>query len=145
MKTNKNDKNNENRKLKTFKEAVASFEWHRAGVLFLSTVVSIALYYTLNNLWGGVLIPYVIGLYVAAAGTLILAYFIYNRAFTGRGVTYEMLPDAMSDAEKRKYLADVAERERKSRWIIMVIFPIIIPLMIDMLKIFVIDQYFTKQ
>lgn len=126
---------------KTLKEAFSGFAWHRAGVLVLSTAAAIAFYYFMNIVYYEYT-PFVVGAYVIAAGGLILAYFIYNRAFTGRGVTYDMLPDAMSDREKKQYLAEVAERERKSRWMLMVIFPLIITLMIDLVKLFIIDEYF---
>jgi hypothetical protein len=75
---------------------------------------------------------------------LIVAYFIVNRAFTGSGVTYEMLPDTMTKQEKDEYLADVAEREKRSRPMLMVIFPIIITLLIDLFRLFVIDGFAGK-
>ena len=77
--------------------------------------------------------------YVAVASILIVAYFIVNRAFTGNGMTYEMLPDTMTHQEKEEYLADVIERERKSRPMLMVIFPVIITLLVDLFRLFVLD------
>ena len=127
------------KKPKTLREALKGFEWHRAGLLVLATIFAIAFYYYMNIVWYE-FTPYVVGAYVVG-GELILAYFIYNRAFTGRGVTYEMLPDTMSDAEKKAYLADVAGREKKSRWMLMAAYPLIITLMIDLFKLFVIDRF----
>lgn len=126
----------------TFREAIRNFEWDRAGILVLSTAAAIGFYYFMNIVYFQYT-PYVVGAYVLALAGFIVAYFIYNRAFTGRGVTYEMLPDIMTDAEKKAYLDDVAEREKKSRWMLMVIFPLAITLMIDLFKLFIIDEYFN--
>ena len=80
--------------------------------------------------------------YITVASVLIIAYFIVNRAFTGSGVTYEMLPDTMTHKEKEEYLADVADRERRSRPMLMVIFPVIVTLLVDLFKLFVLDGFF---
>lgn len=141
-------KNKQTKKTKTEVKAVSSlkksfraFNWHRAGMLALYTLIAIVVYYYLNIVYGQYS-AYTVGAYVLVSAAMIVAYFAYNRAFTGRGVTYEMLPDTMTDKEKREYLDDVAEREKRSRWMLMIIFPLITTLMIDMLKLFVIDRYF---
>lgn len=123
------------------KEAVHNFNWRLAGGLAVGTLACAVVYFFLVGFpfW-----KWVVGAYVAAASVLIIAYFIVNRAFTGRGVTYEMLPDTMSDAEKREYLDDVADRERRSRWMLMVIFPIVVTLLIDLCRLFFLDDLITK-
>ncbi len=123
------------------KEAAKAFNWKRALTLFLSTAFSLGLYFYLIRFpfWKIVMIGY-----VAIASVLIIAYFIVNRAFTGSGVTYEMLPDTMTHKEKEEYLDDVAERERRSRPLLMVIFPVLITLLIDLFRLFVLDGLFTK-
>ncbi len=121
------------------KEAVNAFNWKRALTLFLSSVFSMGLYFYLIrfSFWKVVVIGY-----VAVASVLIIAYFIINRAFTGRGVTYEMLPDTMTHKEKEEYLDDVAERERRSRPLLMIIFPVIVTLLVDLFRLFVLDGFF---
>lgn len=118
------------------KEAVGAFNWRRALKLVLSTIVAMGIYFYLSStsLWKIAVIAY-----VAIASVLIIAYFIVNRAFTGSGVTYEMLPDTMTHKEKEEYLADVADRERRSRPMLMVIFPVIITLLVDLFRLFVLD------
>ena len=118
------------------KEAVGAFNWRRALKLVLSTIVAMGIYFYLSStsLWKIAVIAY-----VAIASVLIIAYFIVNRAFTGSGVTYEMLPDTMTQKEKEEYLADVADRERRSRPMLMVIFPVIITLLVDLFRLFVLD------
>ena len=118
------------------KEAVNAFNWRRALTLFMSTACAMGFYFFLSStdMWKLAVIAY-----VAVASILIIAYFIINRAFTGSGVTYEMLPDTMTHKEKEEYLSDVAERERKTRPMLMVIFPIIITLLVDLFRLFVLD------
>lgn len=121
------------------KEAVNAFNWKRALILVLTTVVSMGIYFflTSTSLWKVAVLAYII-----IASVLIIAYFIINRAFTGSGVTYEMLPDTMTHKEKEEYLADVADRERRSRPMLMVIFPIIVTLLVDLFRLFVLDGFF---
>ncbi len=128
-------------KPQSVKEAAKAFNWKRALTLLLSSAFSLGLYFYLIrfSFWKIVVIGY-----VAVASVLIVAYFIVNRAFTGSGVTYEMLPDTMSHKEKEEYLADVAERERRSRPMLMVIFPVVVTLMVDLFRLFVLDALFTK-
>ena len=121
------------------KEAVNAFNWKRALILVLTTIVSMGIYFLLTStsLWKVAVLAYIV-----IASVLIIAYFIINRAFTGSGVTYEMLPDTMTHKEKEEYLADVADRERRSRPMLMVIFPIIVTLLVDLFRLFVLDGFF---
>ncbi len=127
---------NPQNKQQSVKEAVNAFNWRRALGLVLSTILAMGIYFFLSStsLWKIAVIAY-----VAIASVLIVAYFIVNRAFTGSGVTYEMLPDTMTHKEKEEYLADVADRERRSRPMLMVIFPVIITLLVDLFRLFVLD------
>lgn len=130
---------NSSNQRQTVKEAVDAFNWKRAFTLFISTAVAMGLYFYLIrfSFWKVVVIGY-----VAIASVLIIAYFIINRAFTGSGVTYEMLPDTMTHKEKEEYLEDVADRERRSRPLLMVIFPVIVTLLVDLFRLFVLDGLF---
>ena len=121
------------------KEAVNAFNWKRALTLAITTIVSMGIYFFLTStpLWKVAVLAYIV-----IASVLIIAYFIINRAFTGSGVTYEMLPDTMTHKEKEEYLADVVDRERRSRPMLMVIFPIIVTLLVDLFRLFVLDGFF---
>ena len=127
-------------KQQSVSEAVNAFNWKRALILVLSTAFAMGLYFFLMNIYS--LWKIVVIAYVAVASVLIVAYFIINRAFTGSGVTYEMLPDTMTRKEKEEYLADVADRERRSRPMLMVIFPVIVTLLVDLFRLFVLDGFF---
>ena len=129
-------------KQQSVSEAVNAFNWKRALILFVSTAFAMGLYFFLMNIYS--LWKFVVIAYVAVASVLIIAYFIINRAFTGSGVTYEMLPDTMTRDEKEEYLADVADREKRSRPLLLVIFPIIITLLVDLFRLFVLDGFMGK-
>ena len=129
-------------KQQSVSEAVNAFNWKRALILVLSTAFAMGLYFFLMNIYS--LWKIVVIAYVAVASVLIVAYFIINRAFTGSGVTYEMLPDTMSHDEKEEYLADVADREKRSRPLLLVIFPVIITLLVDLFRLFVLDGFMSK-
>lgn len=135
-------KKGHNSKPQSVSEAVNAFNWKRAIILVLSTAFAMGIYFFLMNIYS--LWKIVVIAYVAVASILIIAYFIINRAFTGSGVTYEMLPDTMTHDEKEEYLADVAERERRSRPLLMVIFPVVITLLVDLFRLFVLDGLLGK-
>lgn len=132
----------EQNKQQSVSEAVNAFNWKRAIILLLSTVFAMGLYFFLMNIYS--LWKVVVIAYVAVASVLIIAYFIINRAFTGSGVTYEMLPDTMTHDEKEEYLADVADREKRSRPLLLIIFPVVITLLVDLFRLFVIDGFMGK-
>ena len=78
--------------------------------------------------------------YWVLAGLAIIAYFIYNRGLVGSDeVTAEMLPDSMSWAEKKEYLDNIAERKRKSSSLLAVFFIFLVPITLDLMKLFVVD------
>ena len=129
-------------KQQSVSEAVNAFNWKRALILVISTAFAMGLYFFLMNIYS--LWKFVVIAYVAVASVLIVAYFIIKRAFTGSGVTYEMLPDTMSHDEKEEYLADVAAREKRSRPLLLVIFPVIITLLVDLFRLFVLDGFMGK-
>ena len=72
-------------------------------------------------------------LYAAAGAGFLIAYIIYNRAFTRDNITPEMLPDTMSEHEKVAFIQSGVERKRKSKWMIVVLFSLFVPLAIDFL------------
>ena len=70
-------------------------------------------------------------LYAAVGAGFLIAYIIYNRGFTRDNITPDMLPDTMSEHEKLAFIQSGAERKRKSKWMIVVLFAAFVPLAID--------------
>ncbi len=127
-------------KPKTFREAWARLNKKLFIALIVNCVVFIGLYRLLiNSAFDFTVQKVVVLTYMIAAAVLILVYVIYNRGFSCRGVTVEMLPDTMTDKEKDDYIADALTRERRSKWMLTLIVPLVIALLIDLLDMFVLD------
>lgn len=75
-------------------------------------------------------------IYIAAGVLLGFGFVIYNRGFSGKGVTPDMLPDTMTDKEKEAFLQDSKQRLDRSRWVLTVLIPIILSLALDMMYLF---------
>lgn len=87
--------------------------------------------------------PYIFYVYVAVAIIVGFAYVIYNRGLSAKGITPEMLPDTMSASEKEKFIADAKLRLRKSRWMLLILFPTVFSVGCDMFYLFVIEGFFA--
>ncbi len=80
--------------------------------------------------------------YAVAGAAFLFTYVIYNRAFTRDNVTPEMLPDTMSEEQKQAFIQSGADRKRKSKWMIIVLFALFTPLAIDFLILTAIPTLF---
>lgn len=67
----------------------------------------------------------------------VLTYVIYNRGFSRKGITKDMLPDDWSEEKKEEFIEDGKRRLHKSRWMIVVIFAFLITFAVDILELFV--------
>lgn len=101
-------------------------------LLLLNTAVLMAVYFFLASRE----FPYTHYIYIGAGIVLGLGYLLYNRGFSGKGVTAEMLPDTMSAEEKRAFIEDSAKRVQKSKWVLTLLFPIILTLAVDIVYLF---------
>ena len=102
--------------------------------LALNTVVFLIAYWFFMNQ------PFyktVLWIYFALTLGFALVYVVYNRAFTRKGVTPDMLPDSMTEEEKAEFIADGERRLKKSKWMLTIIFPLILTFFIDMFVLFV--------
>ena len=82
--------------------------------------------------------------YMLIFGGFLVAYVAYNRAFTRKNVTADMLPDDWSDEKKQSYIENGAERMRKSRWMLSVIIPFLVTFIADTLYLFVWTGFLEK-
>lgn len=83
-------------------------------------------------------------LYMALLLGFTLAYLIYNRFFYRKGVTHEQLPTDWSAEKKVAFLADSARREERSRWMLTVIFPLVVTFFVDAVDLFILDTLFRR-
>ncbi len=108
------------------------------GLLALAVIVVLGLYrVAMNFAWFEILF----WSYLALVTALILTYSIYNRGFSRKGVTPDMLPDAWSEEEKQKFIADGERRMNRSRWMLIPILAFVITFAVDLFELFVIPFF----
>lgn len=117
-------------------EAVHAFPWRLLLILLGNTVVIFGIYRVAIYMryFEIVLIAYMI-ITAGLAG----AYVIYNRGFSRRGITPDMLPDTMTDEEKAEFIGDGERRLKKSKWMLTLIFPFLVTFLYELLELFVFD------
>jgi hypothetical protein len=79
--------------------------------------------------------------YLALLLGFALAYLIYNRFFYRKDLTPEQLPDTWSAAQKTAFLADGELRLEKSKWMLTIIFPLVVTFLFDAVELFIIDTF----
>ena len=83
----------------------------------------------------------VLWVYLAALPAFIIAYYIYNKGMSVKGVTEDMLPDEWSDEEKRKFIEDGKQRLRKSSWMLMIIIGLLLTFSFDLIELFALPLF----
>ena len=83
------------------------------------------------------LIPFIVtGLFWISFATLLIIYVVYNRAFSRKSVTVDMLPSYWTKEAKEEYVEDGKRRLEKSKWMLAVIIPLMVPIALDALYLF---------
>lgn len=113
------------------------FNWKLLLALTLNTIVIFGFYrYAITQKY----YFYVMWAYMAATSALVIGYVVYNRGFSRRGVTRDMLPDTMTEDEKQAFIEDGERRMKKSKWMLTLIIPFIVTFAVDVLELFVGEQ-----
>ena len=73
--------------------------------------------------------------YLAVATVAIFTYVIYNRGFSRKGLTDDMLPDSMTKEEKKEFIEDGERRLKNSRPLLIVIFAFAFTFVIDAIEL----------
>ncbi len=79
--------------------------------------------------------------YMVLSVAFVVAYLIYNRGMSRRGVTREMLPEEWSEEQKTEFLEDAIRRRKNSRWMILPIFAFLFTFAMDAMELFVIPFF----
>ena len=66
----------------------------------------------------------------------LVVYLIYNRAFSRKNITIDMLPREWSMEQKESYISDGKRRMEKSKWMLYIIIPLLVPVALDALYLF---------
>ena len=117
----------------------AAFRKNRKYILplILNTVVFFGLYTYLVNKTD-YMMPTLWVYFVLTAG-FCFSYVIYNRGFSRMKLTPDMLPASMSAEEKSAYIADGAERLERSKWMLTIIFPLLMTFILDILNMYILE------
>lgn len=109
-------------------------------ITLLNTILLYGVYAVLTqfSFWNIVVI-----VYMAALGAVSFGYVFYNRGFTRKNVTVEMLPEHWSEEEKEEFIADGKRRLRKSKWCITLLFPLVFTFFMDLFYLFIYEPYFA--
>ena len=81
--------------------------------------------------------------YLALTVGFLAAYIIYNRGFPRRDLNRDMLSDDMSNAEKDALIEDVRTRFERSKWMLTVIFPLVMTFCFDLFVLYVLEPLFS--
>jgi hypothetical protein len=79
-------------------------------------------------------------IYLAVGAVMGLVFVIYNRGFVGKNITPDQLPESMSPVEKQRFMDESRERLHRSRWMLTIIFPIILAFALDMMYLFLLPM-----
>ena len=105
-----------------------------------ATVVSLTVY---RFLMRGPYFRITLIVYLVLGTASALGYVLYNRGFSRKDLTADMLPADWSDEKKKSFLEDGARRMKRSRWVLIVAFAIFTTLAVDMIELYVIPFFFS--
>ncbi len=108
----------------------------RAVILAANTLILTFIYFGTMGLRQPILSVIVTLGYWLALAALAVAYIIYNRGFTRKNVTEDMLPDTWSKEKKEEFIADGKRRAERSKWLLTVIITVMIPIALDAIYLF---------
>ena len=119
-----------------------------AVLLAVNTLLFFSLYRVLLNyaeqtdetFWSFV----VMVLYMTLLLGFTLAYLVYNRFLYRKGLTAEDLSPDWTAEQKQAFLADGERRLRRSRWMMLIIFPLLFTFLMDATDLFIIDPIFRR-
>lgn len=111
------------------------------NTLLFFTVYRVLLYYaalTDDTYWSFL----VMVLYLATLLIFTVVYLGYNRFFYRHGLTKDDLCPDWDEAQKDAFLADAKRRFERSRWMMLIIFPLLFTFFIETVDLFIIDPIF---
>lgn len=108
------------------------------AVATVLSLILLAFYYFSMNF---TFFPIVMISYMVALAVLAFIYIVYNRAFSRKGVTEEMLPPEWDVEKKREFIEDGKRRLAKSKWMLMGIIALIVTFVVEAVTLFLIPLF----
>ena len=117
----------------TLRDAVKKFNYKLALKLSALIILAVAVF-RLLKLYD--LYLFAIILYTAVMLGVTVYYIVYNRGVLSGSITPEMLPAEWSDEQKNAMIEDMSARRRKSRWVQLVLIPLIFTYAFELLELY---------
>ena len=106
--------------------------------LVINTILFFGVYSVLVRQSKGIMMA-TLWTYFALTIIFSFSYIIYNRGFSRMSVTPEMLPASMSPEEKEEFIENGKVRLEKSKWMLLIIFPLLMTFIFDIVGIFLLE------
>ena len=106
--------------------------------LVINTILFFGVYSVLVRQSKGIMMA-TLWTYFALTIIFSFSYIIYNRGFSRMSVTPEMLPASMSAEEKEEFIENGKVRLEKSKWMLLIIFPLLMTFIFDIVGIFLLE------
>ena len=108
----------------------------RVAILVLNTLILTFIYFSAQYS-DQIILSLVVtcGYWLVFTG-LIVGYIMYNRGFSQKDITPEMLPDSWDTEKKNEYIEAAQQRYKKSRWMLTIMIPVMIPIALDAIALF---------
>lgn len=104
----------------------------------IPTVIITAVMFTLYRiLLNNFRFDAVLTIYMGVTTALLVAYLVYNRGFSRRAITEEMLPPEWSDEKKCEFIDSAKARFHRSRWLLVVLSALFLVFVIDAIDIII--------
>ena len=85
----------------------------------------------------GIFFPVVMFSYMITLTVLMIVYIVYNRGFSRKGVTEEMLPPEWTQEQKFEFIESGRVRLQRSKWILVFIIAILFTFIVEAFVLFV--------
>lgn len=108
----------------------------QAVLLVINSMILLFLYFGSMGLGQPVISMAIVAACWLGFAAFLIAYIAYNRAFTRRNLTVDMLPSEWTLEQKEEYIADGARRLERSRWMLSVIIPLLVTIGADAIYLF---------
>ena len=111
------------------------------AIILLTVALSVVLLTFYRTSLGYDFFPYVMWGYMIALTALVLVYILYNRGFSRKGVTVDMLPDEWSEERKSEFVDSAKKRMDRSKWMLVFIIGFLVTFTFDAVELFVIPFF----
>lgn len=136
------DENNDGDKVESDKVSLLKKDKNvKKKLIYLFSTVGLAaffcaFYYSSMN-FQGIFFPIVMFTYMISLTVLIFVYIIYNRGFSRKGVTEDMLPMEWTHEQKREFMESGEKRLQRSKWMLVFILALTFTFIVEAFVLFV--------